>query len=38
VATLVVAAMHSSLDFSLEIQANAYYLIAFLALGGADNS
>lgn len=37
-AVLVVAAVHSTVDFSLEIQANAYFLIAFLALGAADKS
>ncbi len=38
IATLVVAALHSTVDFSLEIQANAYYLVAFLSLGAADDS
>lgn len=35
VACLVVAGLHSSVDFSLEIQANAYYLLAFAGLGAA---
>ena len=35
VACLVVAGLHSSVDFSLEIQANAFYLLAFAGLGAA---
>lgn len=35
VAVTVVTAVHSTVDFGLEMPANAYYLIAYLAIGGA---